>query len=73
VLGPKLRRATATVLEAGEPSLHALFGSPDDMKFHSSMTLFSLASDDEPTPFSVALERWFDGRMDKATLALLNR
>jgi len=73
VLGARLHLAATAVLEAGEPSLHALFGSPDDMKFHSSMTLFALASEKERTPFSAALERWFDGRMDEATLALLGR
>jgi uncharacterized protein (DUF1810 family) len=72
MLGPRLRLATTAALEAGEPSLHVLFGSPDDMKFHSSMTLFSLASGEDRTPFSTALERWFKGRLDEATLALLD-
>jgi uncharacterized protein (DUF1810 family) len=71
LLGPRLHLATRTVLEIPEASLHAIFGSPDDMKFHSSMTLFALASSKAQTPFSAAIERWCGGRMDASTLALL--
>jgi len=46
------------VLASGSPSLHAIFGSPDDMKFRSCMTLFSLATDDPENPFRQALDRW---------------
>src|SRR5215472_13367761 len=41
VLGPRLERCTGAVLEAEALSLHAIFGSPDDLKFRSCMTLFS--------------------------------
>jgi uncharacterized protein (DUF1810 family) len=52
-------------------SLHAIFGSPDDMKFRSSMTLFSLAADEDESAFRQALDRFWDGREDKRTVALL--
>ena len=67
VLGPRLDLATRAVIEAPSPSLHALFGSPDDMKFRSSMTLFGQV---RPEPFHTALERWCDGP-DERTLRLL--
>src|SRR5271168_4060346 len=44
VLGPRLEQVTRIVLERANVTLHDLFGSPDDMKFRSSMTLFSRAA-----------------------------
>jgi uncharacterized protein (DUF1810 family) len=67
VLGPRLDLATRVVIDAPAPSLHALFGSPDDMKFRSSMTLFGQV---RPEPFLAALKRWCDGP-DRKTLGLL--
>jgi uncharacterized protein (DUF1810 family) len=58
-------------LRAEAPSVHAIFGSPDDLKFRSSMTLFSLAADDPENPFRQALDRWCGGQPDGQTLALL--
>jgi uncharacterized protein (DUF1810 family) len=71
LLGPRLELCTETVLASGGRSLHAIFGSPDDMKFRSSMTLFALASPDTDTVFRQALDRWCDGRMDERTVALV--
>ena len=44
LLGSRLIECTRTVLATEGRSLHAIFGSPDDMKFQSSMTLFALAA-----------------------------
>jgi uncharacterized protein (DUF1810 family) len=71
LLGPRLELCTETVLASGGRSLHAIFGSPDDMKFRSSMTLFALASPDTDTVFRQALDRWCDRRMDERTVALV--
>lgn len=70
VLGPRLLRCTEAVIASHAPSLHALFGAPDDLKFVSSMTLFRLATSD-PTPFQQALDRWNDGRLDGRTVELM--
>jgi uncharacterized protein (DUF1810 family) len=71
LLGPRLDLCTKTVMaHAGRP-LRTIFGSPDDMKFRSSMTLFALASPDGSTAFRQALALWCDGEMDEGTLALL--
>ena len=56
-LGPRLDLCTGIVLASESPSLHAIFGSPDDLKFRSCMTLFSLAADDPDNPFHQALDR----------------
>jgi uncharacterized protein (DUF1810 family) len=71
LLGPRLVLCTRIVLASESSSLHAIFGAPDDMKFRSSMTLFSLATDDPDNPFRQALERWCGSRPDERTLALI--
>ena len=71
VLGPRLDLCTRVVLASESPSLHAIFGSPDDLKFRSCMTLFSLAVSDPDNPFRPALERWCGGHPDEQTLALI--
>jgi len=72
LLGPRLDLCTGIVLASESSSLHAIFGSPDDMKFRSCMTLFSLAMDDPDNPFRQALDRWCGGRLDEQTLALID-
>jgi uncharacterized protein (DUF1810 family) len=72
VIGPRLDLCTGIVLASDNSSLHAIFGSPDDLKFRSCMTLFSLAADDPYNPFRQALDRWCDGRPDQQTLALID-
>jgi uncharacterized protein (DUF1810 family) len=69
VLGPRLEIAVAAVQASPARDLHALFGSPDDLKFRSCMTLFSVAAPEGP--YNAALDRWCDGQPDPATLGLL--
>ena len=71
VLGPRLEAAVSAVQESPGRSLHAIFGSPDDLKFCSSMTLFATAA--PSGPYQGALDRWCDGQPDARTLALLRR
>jgi uncharacterized protein (DUF1810 family) len=70
VLGARLRACTALVLAVQTASAHDIFGSPDDLKFHSSMTLFARVRPEEPA-FARALGRFFAGVPDSATLARL--
>lgn len=71
LLGPRLDEATRLVLAVGDRSLHEIFGSPDDAKFRSSMTLFARAA--EPgSVFEEALAAICDGA-DERTDALLKR
>ena len=67
VLGPRLRDCTSLTLGCGVRDACAIFGSPDDLKFRSSMTLFALASDRSP-PFTDALSVFFAGEDDALTL-----
>src|ERR1700728_357406 len=61
VLGPRLMLCTRTVLKSTAASLHDIFGSPDDMKFRSCMTLFEAAVPGADRLFGQALERWCAG------------
>jgi uncharacterized protein (DUF1810 family) len=70
VLGPRLRECVEAVLSVTGRTLHDIFGSPDDVKFRSSMTLFALASGNG-MPFRLALDLYCDGQDDPATLDLL--
>ncbi len=67
VLGPRLTELTALVNQVQGRSAHAIFGSPDDAKFHSCMTLFHKAMPEEPS-FRRALTQYFDGGLDQGTL-----
>lgn len=71
VLGNRLERCTSAVLGHSGTSLRDMFGSPDDVKFRSSMTLFALASDDAKSPYRRALDYFCDGVLDERTIALL--
>jgi uncharacterized protein (DUF1810 family) len=71
VLGSRLIGLTKLVNQVNGRSIHEIFGSPDDLKFHSSMTLFVQARADEPA-FREALDKYFGGVMDKGTLGKLS-
>jgi uncharacterized protein (DUF1810 family) len=72
VLGARLLACTRAVNALAQRDAHAIFGAPDDLKFHSSMTLFDNAC--EPgSPFAAALERCFGGVRDPHTLRLAQR
>jgi uncharacterized protein (DUF1810 family) len=70
LLGPRLRECAALVTAVEDRPLRAILGAPDDLKFHSSMTLFAIASDNEPE-FADALAKYFAAAPDPATLKIL--
>jgi uncharacterized protein (DUF1810 family) len=70
VLGPRLRECCELLMQIDGRSISQIFGSPDDLKLRSSMTLFAQASEQNPL-FKDVLQRYFDGRVDPRTLGLL--
>jgi uncharacterized protein (DUF1810 family) len=70
VLGARLRECVALVLAVEGRDAHAIFGSPDDVKFRSCLTLFDAAAPAEPL-FRRALEKFYPEGPDPRTLALL--
>ncbi len=67
VLGPRLVQCAWLVNGVQGRTANAVFGSPDDVKFHSSMTLFALAQPGEAV-FRQALDTYFGGAMDPMTV-----
>jgi uncharacterized protein (DUF1810 family) len=72
LLGRRLRECTRLVLYVEGRSVSEIFGYPDDLKFHSSMTSFAKAVPEEPL-FDAALEKYFVGKRDAKTLEILER
>lgn len=74
ILGARLRECTRLVNQIENASLNQIFGSPDDLKFRSSMTLFLKASDAgsaDQQLFIAALEIYSRGEPDALTLSFL--
>ena len=69
VLGPRLKDCVEAIMPLRDRTLHEILGSPDDLKFRSSMTLFAVAGREDI--FQAALDRWCGGVSDPATLSLL--
>ena len=70
ILGARLRRCTRLVNAIEGRSALDVFGSPDDLKLRSSLTLFARAAPDE-TLFADALDKYFGGVADPKTLERL--
>ena len=66
LLGARLIECTGLVNAVKNRSAQQIFGDPDDLKFHSSMTLFARARPDEPA-FTDALRKYFGGMPDRLT------
>ncbi len=72
ILGERLVSISRQLLTQGDKTSHDIFGSPDDMKLRSSMTLFSLVPDADPV-FQEVLDLFYQGESDPNTLELLQR
>jgi uncharacterized protein (DUF1810 family) len=70
ILGSRLRECTQAVCGIHNRSIGEILGSPDDVKFRSSMTLFEAVSGDPV--FRNALDKFCSGVRDPATLAILH-
>jgi uncharacterized protein (DUF1810 family) len=70
ILGGRLVACTETVLAHRTKSAREIFGTPDDLKFRSCMTLFAIAAPQQPL-FQIALDEFFAGDPDPLTVALL--
>lgn len=70
LLGERLRECARLVNAVEGRTVHEIFGGPDDMKFHSSMTLFAQAHAVD-VDFRDALTKYFKGQPDRATLEKL--
>ena len=69
VLGARLLEISRALLTLESSDATAVMGYPDDLKLRSCMTLFAQVSDDPV--FEAVLDKFFSGRPDSRTLALL--
>ena len=72
VLGPRLIAGVEAVQTVQGRSAHEIFGSPDDRKFQSCLTLFEQVAS-APEVFAAALDRYYGGERDVRTLEMLER
>jgi uncharacterized protein (DUF1810 family) len=72
VLGPRLQECAGIVVGLEGRTIEEIFGYPDDLKFHSSMTLFAEVANASEWVFEKALMKYFGGETDEATLARLS-
>ncbi len=70
VLGARLVEISKALLELNTSDPHAVFGSPDDLKLRSSMTLFEKAAPQNPV-FGKVLDKYYGGDRDQRTLEIL--
>jgi uncharacterized protein (DUF1810 family) len=70
VLGNRLRECTRLVTSVNGASIEDIFGYPDHLKFHSSMTLFAHAGSDDQS-FRDALKKYFRSGFDARTIERL--
>ena len=70
ILGPRLRECVDALLSIIGRSAHEIFGSPDDLKLKSCMTLFAHVSP-EGSVFEEVLDKYFEGHRDVKTLELI--
>jgi len=70
LLGPRLHECIRLVNQVQDRTIGEIFGSPDDLKLCSSMTLFAQATQDN-TDFVALLDKYYDGRHDQLTLTRL--
>ena len=70
ILGGRLIEICNKLLELESNDAHKIFGSPDDLKLKSSMTLFSSLQNSNPV-FQSVLNKFFDGIKDHKTLKMI--
>jgi uncharacterized protein (DUF1810 family) len=71
VLGDRLREITAALQALPEADAARVFGGIDATKLGSPLTLFACVDTDQDGLFRQALDRWFDGQQDQATIERL--
>jgi uncharacterized protein (DUF1810 family) len=70
VIGKRLEECADFVLKISGKTAHEIFGSPDDLKFRSCMTLFARTTAKNPV-FQENLTKYFGGKPDRLTTEFL--
>ena len=70
LLKARLLEISKALIDLPEFDPAKVMGYPDDLKLCSSMTLFHVADPEEPV-FKLVLDKYFDGKIDKNTIRIL--
>ncbi|MDR1538734.1 MAG: DUF1810 domain-containing protein [Clostridiales bacterium] len=70
LLGHRLAEISRVLTQLKTNDAHSVFGSPDNLKLKSCMTLFSLVDGADPV-FDAVIEKFFNGYKDNLTIKLL--
>ena len=70
ILGPRLMECCEAAVQVEGRSAHEIFGSPDDLKLKSCVTLFGQISP-RGSVFEQVLDKYFQGARDDSTLRLM--
>ena len=75
VLGKNIREISKLLTTINQSNASIVFGYPDNLKLRSSMTLFAEAAenDEDRSIFLKVLDKFFDGKKDTRTLAILRQ
>jgi len=81
ILGARLQECIRLVNQHPEQKISHIFGWPDELKFHSCLTLFEQVANEESGSVSVdiakdiqcSLNCFFDGAADQETLRILQK
>jgi uncharacterized protein (DUF1810 family) len=71
VLGKRLIEICKELYNLEKTSTNKIFGSPDDLKLKSSMTLFSSLPGADPI-FGLILDKYYHGLKDEKTIGIIN-
>ena len=71
ILGARLKKITNELLNRNESNPKIIFGSPDDKKLKSCMTLFSMVDDSNNCIFKKIIQKLFEGNLDVKTLKMI--
>ncbi|MET1055521.1 MAG: DUF1810 domain-containing protein [Pedobacter sp.] len=72
ILGKRIVKISEELVELESNDANKIFGSPDDLKLKSSMTLFASVTDTNPV-FEAVLEKFFKGVKDQKTLQIIKK
>ena len=70
LLGSRLEESCQLLMDVEHRTASEIFGYPDDLKLHSSLTLFAQAAPYQPL-FAACLAKYFNGWRDSSTLKLM--
>lgn len=72
VLGFRLKEISEVLLGIDSNNAKLIFGTPDDLKLHSCMTLFAIANEETPNNvFEKVLDKFFNGKYDRNTVEII--